>query len=313
MAETTTNPAPPPPSPSSAMVAELKVSGHLMRLEPGLFCIVQTPSKAASAGEGLPGVRVSPAPGMLARPDVLQICSFRPDGWLSATGDAALVRVSGVAQHLMVTIYQAANAPEAAPDIQVLRLLDGQPAATAREAAPREAVAQPTQVPVEILAHIQAQGDTGGYFGNWLGAPGSKRWIEGFALAPIKVIAADDIEYQAVLGRGWSSPWVEGGQFCGSRGMALPILGLRVRLRGKAAQTMTCSYAASFVDGSVIGPVGEGQACEAESLAAVEALIIAIHPKGESSGIEMPDGAAEADAKPARRKAGRKKMDAELA
>jgi hypothetical protein len=31
-----------------------------------------------------------------------------------------------------------------------------------------------------------------------------------------------DIEYQAVLGRGWLSPWIEGGKFCGSRGMALP-------------------------------------------------------------------------------------------
>lgn len=281
------DPKPIPASPPGTAVSELKVSGHMMRLEPGLFCIVQAPSKGANPLTGLPGVRVSPAPGMLARPDALRITSFRPDGWLNATGDAALVRVTGAAQHLMVTIYQAADARDGAPDIQVLRLLDDD--APARGALPAPvAVASAAPVPVEILAHIQTQGDTGGYFGQWLGTHGSKRWIEGFALAPLNGIAADDVEYQAVLGQGWSSPWVEGGQFCGSRGMALPILGLRVRLRGKAAVDMTCSYAATFIDGSMAGPVGEGEACEAASLAAVEALIIAIHPKGARPAINMP-------------------------
>ena len=68
--------------------------------------------------------------------------------------------------------------------------------------------------------------------GDWLGEKGSKRWIEGFGIAPTKLLEPKDLEYQAVLGKGWLSPWVEGGQFCGSRGMALPILGLRLRLRG---------------------------------------------------------------------------------
>ncbi len=284
-----------------AVISELKVSGHMMRLEPGLFCVVQTPSLHADAATGLPGVRISPAPGILADPDALRITAFRADGWLSASGDAALVRVVGSAQHLMVTIYQSADAREGAPEIQVLRLLDGEKPAAKPVAAEPSKKAEP--VPVEILAHIQTQGDTGGYFGKWLGTAGSKRWIEGFALAPLSGIAAEDIEYQAVLGRGWSSPWVEGGQFCGSRGMALPILGFRVRLRGKAAAELTCSYAASFIDGATAGPVGEGEACETASLAAVEALVIAIHPKGELPAIEMPG------AIPTVPKARRKKAD----
>lgn len=293
--------AEPPPTLATApgtIVSELKVSGHMMRLEPGLFCIVHAPSKIADPATGLPSVRVSPAPGMLARADALQISSFRSDGWLNSMGDAALVRVIGTAQHLMVTIYQAANAQDGAPDIQVLRLLDREAAMVQAQAAVAtpvpHAIARGTAaVPVEILAHIQTQGDTGGYFGQWLGTVGSKQWIEGFALAPLSVIDADDIEYQVVLGRGWSSPWVEGGQFCGSRGMALPILGFRVRLRGKAAAGMTCSYAASFIDGSMAGPVDEGGACEAPSLAAVESLVIAIHAKGERPAIDMPGAPAQ--------------------
>ncbi len=30
-------------APNKSLVSELKVSGHLMNLEPGLFCIVQSP------------------------------------------------------------------------------------------------------------------------------------------------------------------------------------------------------------------------------------------------------------------------------
>ena len=75
-----------------------------------------------------------------------------------------------------------------------------------------------------------------------------------------------------MLGRGWLSPWIEGGKFCGSRGMALPLLGLKVRLKGAAAKSHECSYSATFVDGSTVGPVPGGETCEAESLAAMEAF-----------------------------------------
>ena len=107
-------------------------------------------------------------------------------------------------------------------------------------------------------------------------------WIEGFALSPRHPdITPADIEYQAVLGRaGWLSPWAEGGQYCGSRGMALPILGLRARLRGKAAETLSLQISATFTDGTAIGPVGPGEACEADSLAPLEAFCITPVPLG---------------------------------
>ena len=116
--------------------------------------------------------------------------------------------------------------------------------------------------------------------GEWLGEAGAKQWIEGFAVSPSKDVAPADIEYQAVLGRGWLSPWVEGGQFCGSRGMALPVLGLKLRLRGAAAEAYDCTYSGIFVDGTQVGPVNAGEACEAESLAPMEAFRIDIVPRG---------------------------------
>jgi hypothetical protein len=129
-------------------------------------------------------------------------------------------------------------------------------------------------------------------------------------VAPAAGIPADDIEYQAVLGRGWLSPWVEGGQFCGSRGMALPILGLRLRLRGATAETHECTYEATFVDGTHVGPVQDGEACEAESLAAVEAFSITIRRRGEAAA-EVPApgrGAERSAARPAARAAAAPKV-----
>ncbi len=278
-------------------LTELKVSGRLMTLETGLYCIVHNPSRAAEPGSGLPGVRLSLPPGPLGRPEAVSICGFREDGWLQGAGDAALVRVTGGAAQVLVTIYQSPNADvTAAPNLQVVRLLEsgGRQAGPVPAAMPSQAASQE----VDLLAHVQSQGDVGGRLGNWIGERGSKRWIEGFAIAPASGIPADDIEYQAVLGRGWTSPWVEGGQFCGSRGMALPILGLRVRLRGATAATHECVYAATFVDGASVGPVPGGEACEAESLAPVEAFSITIRPRGAGKAPVMPAAPPPASARP---------------
>uniref|UniRef100_A0A8J4M6I8 Hydrophobic W protein n=1 Tax=Acidicaldus sp. TaxID=1872105 RepID=A0A8J4M6I8_9PROT len=302
--------APPRPSalaPSQKMFSELRVSGHLMTLETGLFCIVQTPGqRRVEDGSGLPGVRISLAPGPLGRQQAVSISTFRPDGWLSGASDAALVRVTEGPAQVLVTIYQAPGGPENAPRLQVLRLAEepgaARPGAPAAAIPPAPAQRAPALAPVsaggpagpaaspfparegvEIMAHVQMRGDIGAMLGEWVGERGSKRWIEGFVMVPRGEVSARDIEYQAVLGRGWLSPWVEGGQLCGSRGMALPLLGVRIRLRGPAAETHTCTYTATFVDGTTIGPVGDGGACEAESMAPLEAFQIVIQRRPQAA------------------------------
>jgi hypothetical protein len=287
-------PAAPPGAPedNQGRVAELRVSGHLMTLDAGLFCVFQAPgSPLPDAATGLPGVRISQAPGLAARPDAVSISTFRQDGWLS--GSAALVRVNEGPAQVLVTVYQSPRqGPESAPRLQVLRLSSD---AAAVAAPPNAAVAAPPPAPQqepEIVAHVQRTGDVGSMLGEWIGTRGSKAWIEGFAVKPLQGIEAEDIEYQAVLGRGWLSPWVQGGKFCGSRGMALPLLGLKVRLRGAAAKQFACSYEATFVDGSAAGPVNADETCEAESLAAMEAFCIVLRRRDA----ELP---AVADAAPA--------------
>ena len=292
--------APPVNQPPSApgRISELQVSAHLMTLETGLFCVFQTPGSATSdPATGLPGVRITPAPGIAGRSEAVDVSTFREDGWLNGT--AALVRVTDGSAQILVTIYQH-KGKDAAPRLQVLRL-SGEPnvaatsdvaPTTSGPAAAKTALATAPDKPAanpEVMAHIQRMGDVGCKIGEWLGAKGSGQWVEGFGLAPANGIALTDIEYQAVLGRNWLSPWVEGGKFCGSRGMALPVLGFKVRLKGAAAKAFECSYSATFVDGSAVGPIAGGESCEADSLASLEAFRIIVRPRTKAPA--KPKGA----------------------
>ena len=273
-----------PNAPSSqTLITELQASAHLMLLEAGVYCVHHSPgSTPPDPQTGLPGARLSVPPGQSAE-DVV-ITGFRDDGWLGPLDSAALIRISPGPAHVLMTIYQEKNSKRAAPKLQVTRLVEGitaPPPNAAAAPAPGTAVSEP-----EVAAHIQARGDVLGRLGDWVGERASGRWVEGFALSPRRrEIAPEDLEYQAVLGRGWLSPWAEGGQYCGSRGMALPILGLRVRLKGAAAETHALEVSASFTDGSAIGPVAAGEACEAKSLAPLEAFCVAIVPQGSKAAV----------------------------
>ena len=266
-----------------SVVSELRVSAHLMTLEPGVFCVFQRPAPGID-GTGLPGVRLSVPPGAAETGSGIEIAGFRGDGWVGEVNDAALVRVSRRSQ-LLVTIYQLAGERSRAPNLQVMQINEASAGAPAAEPATLEAPAGPQIAPeaAEMSAHIANRGDVLGMLGEWMGEPGSALWIEGFALSPKSGIVEEDIEYQAVLGRGWLSPWVQGGQFCGSRGMALPILGLRVRLRGQAATEYDLTLSASFVDGSRLGPLSGNEALEADSLAPLEAFLVELKPRDASS------------------------------
>jgi hypothetical protein len=288
MSEAVTSvPKAPPAQPASSentapgRVSELKVSGHLMTLDTGLFCVFQAPdSPRANQQSGLPGVRISAPPGQAGRPEVVSISTFRDDGWMNGGDSAALVRVSDGPAQILVTVYQVPSAPpEAAPRLQVMRLAAEEQAALGVPTQVTPAAAALTDA--EVIAHVQRTGDVPGKLGEWIGRRGSRLWIEGFSLMLRSGLKATDVEYQAVLGRGWMSPWIEGGKFCGSRGMALPLLGLKLRLKGNAAKTHACSYSGTFVDGSAVGPVAGGETCEAENLAALEAFQVVIRRKGK--------------------------------
>ncbi len=283
------------------IITELKVSGHLMRLETGIYCVFHAANgRGPNPTTGLPGVRITLPPGAQAGNGAVEISGFRDDGWVSTGNDAALIRVSEGPAQVLVTVYQSSFGGEALPQLQVVRLGDIQPngmlpgaeGQPAPNGAPKPGLpptpvvaaasaSAPAATPEDlgVTAHVQRRGDVVGALGEWVGERGSKLWIEGFSMLPPAEMRAEDLEYQAVLGRGWLSPWSQGGQFCGSRRMALPVLGLRVRLRGAAAGAFECAYSATFTDGTMIGPVAAGEACEGENLAPLESFQVILRPR----------------------------------
>jgi hypothetical protein len=269
-------------------VQELRASAHLMTLETGTFCLVNGSIKPAA--DTISGVRVSVTDP--ADPNVTVVC-FRPDGWLTGGGDSALIRVLAGPAQVLVTIYQpAGTASEAAPKLRVLRLSEAPAEGATAAAIPAvTGVRRPVMVltePHDIIAHVQKSGDTGRAFGEWVGTPGSQAAIEGFSLTAPKDLEPGDLTYQAVLGRGWMSPWSEAGQFCGSRGMALPILGLRVKLSRAAAMRYDLRYSATFLDGTKLEGLRSEDACETATLAALEAMRVELTPRASGKVAAAP-------------------------
>ena len=101
-------------------ISELKVSGHTMSLEPGLYCVFSAPDGPAPNNEtGLPVVRISAAPGRST--NQVEVVGLNPHGWIGPEA-ATLVRVSQGLSELLVTVYQARDTTSDAPRLQVVRI-----------------------------------------------------------------------------------------------------------------------------------------------------------------------------------------------
>src|SRR5579859_5032209 len=151
-------------------VTELKVSGHLMTLDTGVFAVFQVPgSPPPGASTGLPGVRISLPPGAAERPDDLCISTFLNDGWISGHDGAALLRVTKGPSQVLVTVYQAPTAsPDSAPRLQVMRLGADQPVDT-RAPAGQSVVPIIAAEAADVVPHIQGLGDQAANINEWAG------------------------------------------------------------------------------------------------------------------------------------------------
>ncbi|NCY26438.1 MAG: hypothetical protein EBX37_16900, partial [Alphaproteobacteria bacterium] len=199
----------------------------------------------------LPALRISSSPGS----STVAVAALPGDGWLRQMGDAVLLRVASERSRVLFTSYDESRAPGAKPpQIQIQRLDDGRLPENLR---PNKAAQK-----ADYTLHFSRKGDVPAGFGQWVGSLGDDSWIEGVELLAPAPLQPADLEYQVVLGRGWLSPWVQAGEFCGSRGMGLPILGFRARLLGQAAQQWRLRYAGRCVDGRQLPEAENGMPCE---------------------------------------------------
>jgi hypothetical protein len=101
------------------------------------------------------------------------------------------------------------------------------------EAVAPVAVAPSSGPPISFLAHVARHGDVAFAQNVWVGGPEAPAAIEGLQILADK---AAPLSIQVLVGSRpprWSD-WVGAGQYAGSKGYGLPLLGLRLRLEGEA-------------------------------------------------------------------------------
>jgi len=125
---------------------------------------------------------------------------------------------------------------------------------------------------VSLLAHVARRGDVEVGAGVWAAGPESPGAIEGFE---IRGPQRPDLRIEAqalVLTRPtrWLD-WVPQGVFAGSRGRALPLCGLRLRIAGEAAQHFTLAADALFLGSPIASK--RGRELEFVSAAGADPLV----------------------------------------
>ncbi|WP_207540324.1 hypothetical protein [Sabulicella rubraurantiaca] len=259
------------PDQNQDRVRDVRVAAHTLVLPRGKFCISVAEVSPGVPAAQLPGLAISVIPG---EGSAVEIAQFPGNPWLRQPGDALLVTVGSDEARLLLTSYNLMEGQGAKPPRMQVQRLDvpgqaslGPAPESARTAEPPPAPAVAAAAPSgqqAVLVHIARVGDKSGALGEWLGVRQPGCVIEGLQVTPPEGVPAEDLEYQVVLGKGWTSPWSQGGEFCGSRGMTLPVQGLRVALRGASAERYTVSVEGVTASGETLGPVGNDELCGLE-------------------------------------------------
>jgi hypothetical protein len=269
--------------------AHIDVSAQLISLEPGLFTVtVFSPRELRTVGGMvLPAVRLDPLPPTGFERAYVSSLSESP--LLTPSAPPLYVRIAGGRTSLLLTTYKASG-PMPPPEIHINIVEPPAP----RAATPAETAgdALPSAV-MKMMVHVQNHGDMHFTGGVWAAASEADAAIEGFSITLGSDLPPEALEYRAVLGQDWFSPWMEAGEFCGSRQMALPLLGVIIRLRGPAAAAHRCRVWGRF-SGAEHGPFEDGAPCRMDGLP-LTGLRVVIVPKG---GVETEAPPEKAEPKP---------------
>ncbi len=233
---------------------QIKATAQQLTLQPGLYALTVVGSSTQSSavdGVPIPSAQIAVTPGSAA---FVERLSTVHDGWLIKLGDSLVVKVAEKAANLVLTSYKIDAVSTESLNIQILRL-DG-------NTVPPQATATPQlRIKADVVVHVQNRGDLLFSSGTWAGSLGERLWVEGFGISLAEGLVSEDIEYKALLATGWETPWVPGGQFCGSRGTSVPMIGFAIRLTGGAASRFDCVYEGAFISGHRVGACQNGFGC----------------------------------------------------
>ncbi|MBB3950208.1 hypothetical protein GGQ76_001499 [Aureimonas jatrophae] len=214
----------------------------ILKVERGLSSLTYR-ADAGSLGDGpvaevvavSPGLRLVSAPG-------------EPDALLRTPG-RVLVIAADQPGTIEVVLRAARAGATLAATLELTRM--GAEAEPSPEPRLRPSLAE-GGVEFLLRAHVSLRGDLAAPRGHWICGPDAPGRIEGLEM---RAVGEDlPIEYQvAVAGRGagWSN-WTPAGAYAGTRGKALPLIGLRARLTAAAAPGLALRADGAFLGASLV-------------------------------------------------------------
>lgn len=263
---------------SSTPQEGLSASVQVLPLAAGLYLFsvkaAATAPRSPAPGLQLPALQVGLGPGVPSS-QVEFIAGPTTDGtWLFAAEDCLVTKVNAGGAALVLTSVRGPGGETLA--IKVERLdARNEAASPALAAAPAVAVAAPDAaaavaaaapdagpLSVQVAAHIRSRGDMIFKDAPWAGRIAPGLWIESFAVKPLQHFEAQDIEYKALTGSGFETPWLSDAAMCGTKGMAVPLVGFAIRLKpSRDAAAFDCEYSGYFKSGAIVGPLRNGTPC----------------------------------------------------
>jgi len=273
------------PAPEVISEEGLSASVQVLPLPAGLylFSVKSAGPTAPHAANhlALPAMHVGLGPGM--KPEQMQFMEGESGhgAWLFAATDQLVAKVAAGGATLILTSVRAPAGEVLSIKVERLNArLDAtlafsapvpavgpQPASGLHaDDAPRAALfgspAANLPLSVQIGAHIRTRGDMTFADLPWAGRIAPGLWIESFSVRPLQQFGAGDIEYKGLTGSGFETPWVSDDQPCGTKGMAVPLVGFALRLKpSPAASGYDCEYSGYFRSGLTVGPLKNGAPC----------------------------------------------------
>jgi hypothetical protein len=181
-------------------------------------------------GAGVPAVArvIPPASGV-----TLLDMPGRERGALQRPGDCMVVRAERTSEVVVGLRRGAADGSlDASFRLEPIVLAED---SSAPQVEPEVVRAPVAAAPFSFLAHLANRGDTAFAQNIWAGGPDAPAAVEG-----MQIVAEDGpaaIELQVLVGSRpprWSE-WVGAGQYAGTRGHGLPLVGLRLRVKPEFA------------------------------------------------------------------------------
>ena len=278
------------------MDGKLSSDVEVLSLPRGIYLFSVRSAVPSSAGlDGqvvLPGLHVGLCPG--GSPESVEFVSAPSSSgfWLYKPDDAIVVRIlSDTLPFLLTSIRLDKTAPL---EIEIQRLDESNQSELASEVHPGNNLEEPKRrgLRTQIITHVQNRGDLTFLDETWAGLVNQRLWIEAFEIVPRERLQPEDIEYKALDAAGAETPWIKGGETCGTRGLGVPLLGFAVRSSpGAGPRKFDLEYFGRFLSGQTIGPARNGAPVFSSRRGdPLECIHLAIVPAtSESAPASVPD------------------------